>query len=256
MFMRSAIAGFFFLVQAGAAQTNFEVASVKLSAPGQNRGNLFQGGPGTPDPGRFTVTNGVLMTVLSRAFGVQFDQLSAPDWVGAVRIDIAATVPAGTTKDQLNLMLQNLLTERFHMTYHTGKREFPVYNLTVGKNGPKLKASAGEPAGPGVRINASCQGDHMLANGRDAAGVAQALQSAVGARVVDQTGLTGRYDFDLYFGVDRSGRTTVMNCKDIPLDAPGVFEAVDKQLGLKLEKNSAMLDLVVIDQLDKAPTDN
>src|ERR1700733_6939459 len=99
MFMRSAILGLFLFGQTIHAQVSFEVASVKLAAPGQNMGNLYQGGPGTADPGRFTVTNAVLETVLMRAFGIQRDQLTSPDWVNTVRLDIAATVPAGATKD-------------------------------------------------------------------------------------------------------------------------------------------------------------
>lgn len=256
MLMRSALAGFFCFVQIGTAQVSFEVASVKLASPGQDRGNLYQGGPGSADPGRFTASNVVLGGLLMRAFGVQADQLTRPDWVNTVRLDIVATVPAGASKDQLNLMLQNLLADRFHMTYHTGKKEFPAYNLTIAKDGPKLKPSEGKSTGIGMRINASCTGDHLIVNNRDAAGVAQALQSAAGARVVDKTGLTGTYDFDLYFGVDHSGPNSVMRCNDVPLDAPGVLEAVEKQLGLKLEKTSAMLDVIVIDHLDKAPTDN
>jgi uncharacterized protein (TIGR03435 family) len=256
MFMRSAILGLFLFGQAIPAQVSFEVVSVKLAAPGQNMGNLYQGGPGSTDPGRFTATNVVLGGLLMRAFGVQADQLTRPDWVNAVRLDIAATVPAGAAKDQLNLMLQNLLAERFHMTYHTGKKEFPAYNLTVAKDGPRLKPSEGKSTGVGMRINASCTGDHLIVKNRDAAGVAQALQSAAGARVVDKTGLTGTYDFDLYFGVDHSGPNSLMRCNDAPLDAPGVFEAVENQLGLKLEKTSAMLEVIVIDHLDRTPTDN
>jgi uncharacterized protein (TIGR03435 family) len=172
-----------------------------------------------------------------------------------VRLDVAATIPAGATKDQLNIMLQSLLAERFHMTYNAGKKEFPAFNLTIAKHGPKLKPSEGKP-GPAVRINASCTGDHVIANNRDSAGIAGALQNAAGARVIDKTGLTGSYDFDLYVGIDHSGPNSPMRCNDVPLDAPGVLEAVEKQLGLKLEKTSVMLDTIVIDHLDKAPVDN
>jgi uncharacterized protein (TIGR03435 family) len=253
--MRCAVLSLFLFGQTIHAQASFEVASVRLSPPGQNMGNLYQGGPGTADPGRFTATNVVLGGLLVRAFGVQRDQLTGPDWVNAVRLDVAATVPNGATKDQLNQMLQGLLTERLHMTYHTGKKEFPAFNLTIAKNGPKLKPSEGKP-GPAVRTNASCTGDHIIANNRDAAGIAQALQGAAGARVIDKTGLTGSYDFDLYVGIDHSGANSLMRCNDVPLDAPGPVEAVEKQLGLKLEKTSATLDVIVIDHLDKVPSEN
>ena len=253
--MRSAILGVLLFGQTVPAQVSFEVASVKLSAPGQNMGNLYQGGPGTADPTRFTATNVVLGGLLMRAFGVQRDQLTSPDWVNTVRVDIAATVPAGASKDQFNLMLQELLAERFHMTFHAGRKEFPAFNMTVAKNGSKLKPSDGKP-GAGLRINASCAGDHMLASNRDSAGIAAALQNAVAARVIDHTGLSGAYDFDLYFGLDRSGGGGMVNCKDVPMDAPAPVEAVEKQLGLRLEKTVVMLDVYVIDSLDKAPSPN
>jgi uncharacterized protein (TIGR03435 family) len=241
MFMRASILSFFLFGQITNAQVSFEVALVKLAAPGQNIGNIYQGGPGTADPGRFMASNVALQGLLMHAFGVKTDQISSPDWTRMVRLDIAAKVPEGTTKEQLNLMLQNLLAERFHLAYHTLKKEFLAYHLTVAKNGPKLKPSGLASSGPGMRINASCQGDHLTANGRDAAGVAQALESAVGARVVDKTGLTGTYDVELYFGIDRSGGGGVMNCQGVALDAPTALEAIEKQLGLKLEKTSAML---------------
>ncbi len=237
----------------------FEVVSVRPAAPGVRIGNLLQGGPGTPDPARFTGTNVMFSTLVLRAFGIQNDQLNAPDWINStdLRFDIGATVPAGATKEQLGVMLQNMLIDRFHLVYHRTQKEFPVYSLVVGPNGPKLRAAAPQSRPmPGMRIMASCQGDRMTANGRDSAGIAQALQSAVGARVVDKTGLSGTYDIELYFGVDRSLGGGPMNCTGKSLDAPPVLEAVQKQLGLKLEKGSAMLDVIVIEHLDKAPVEN
>src|ERR1700683_1130921 len=103
IFVRSAMLGLFLFGQPVPAQVSFEVASVKLAAPGQNMGTLYQGGPGTADPGRFTATNVVLGGLLMRAFGVQADQLTRPDWANTVRLDIAATVPAGAPKDPRNL---------------------------------------------------------------------------------------------------------------------------------------------------------
>ncbi len=237
----------------------FDVVSVRPAAPGARIGNLMQGGPGTPDPSRFTGTNVMLSTILLNAFGIRSDQLNAPGWVSSpgLRFDIAATVPAGATKDQLGTMLQNMLIDRFHLAYHRMPKEFPVYTLTVAPNGPKLKPAAPQTRPtPGMRIMASCEGDRMTANGRDAAGIAQALQSAVGARVVDKTSLTGTYDIELYFGVDRSLCGGPMNCTGKSLDAPPVFEAVQKQLGLKLEKGSAMFDAIVIEHLDKMPVED
>jgi len=231
---------------------------VKRSDPGGRFGNLMRGGPGTDDPERFTGTNAILSLIVLNAFGVQNDQLNIPEWAKSndMRFDIAAKVPAGATKEQLKEMLQNLLEERFHLAYHRTQKEFPVYSLVVAPNGPKLKAAVPQSTPQGMGIMASCGGDRLKAPGRNAAGVAQALQSAVGARVVDKTGLTGTYDVELYFGVDRSVGGGIMNCEGKSLDAPGVFEAVQQQLGLKLEKGSTLLEVIVVDHLDKTPVEN
>lgn len=242
---------------AQSAADRFEVASIRPSAPGGRIGNVLQGGPGTPDPTRYTGTNVMLSRLLLEAFGIQNDQLNAPEWTSSteLRFDLAATVPPSATKEQLPVMLQNLLIDRFHLSFHRTQKQFPVYDLVIAPGGSKLKAAAPQSGGAGVRIMASCEGDRMTVKGRDAAGVAQALQSAAGARVVDKTGLTGTYDFELYFGVDRS-TGHLMNCEGKFLDAPNVVEAVQKQLGLKLEKGSGIFDVIVVDHLDRAPVEN
>lgn len=252
--MRLAIAALVFSTVVFAQ--SFDAASVRLAAPDQPRGNLYQGGPGTADPTRFTATNANLQGVIERAFDIQRDQLTAPDWSLEVRVDIAATVPADATKEQFNLMLQHLLAERFHMTYHTAMKEAPAYKMTVAASGFKLKPSTGEiPRGPGARTMASCAGDRLTAYRRTAADIAQLLRGVAGARVIDQTGLAGTYDVELYYAADHSA-TRGMNCADKLPDAPPPLEAIEKQLGLKLEKTRMMLDIVVIDHLDRAPTDN
>jgi uncharacterized protein (TIGR03435 family) len=237
--------------------SHFEVASVKPADPNARIGNLIKGGPGTADPERLTGTNVMLSRVVIEAFGIESDQLEGPDWFKStqLRFEIAANVPAGATREQFRQMLQNLLIERFHLVFHRTQKDFPVYTLVIGPNGPKLKPAVAQSP-PGIRIMASCQGDRLTANGRDAAGVAQALRSAVGARVVDKTGLTGTYDVELYFGIDRSDGDGMMNCRGKSLDAPLVFEAVQKQLGLKLEKGTGRFEVLVVDHIDKAPAEN
>lgn len=240
------------LAAAGFAQS-FEVASVKPAAPNATFGNLFRGGPGTDDPGRLTGTNVTMMVLLTHAFGVAPDQLTLAEPAGTVRVDIQATLPAGATKEQVNVMLQNLLAERFHMTYHKISKEFPAYNLTVAKGRPKLKPTDGGPSGAPVSVQASCSGDHVITHNKDVAGVAAALGNAAGARVIDKTGLAGNYDVDLYVGIDHSNNG-MMRCNGQLPDAPGPIEAVEKQLGLKLEKTSIQLDVIIIDHLDRSPS--
>jgi uncharacterized protein (TIGR03435 family) len=147
------------LAQTTADKLTFEVASVKPAAPptpGQFMVGM-RGGPGTPDPGQVTFTNVTQRMLLARAYGVQDYQISGPGWLESERYDIVAKVPKGATKEQFQVMIQNLLAERFKLTLHRETKDLPQYTLVVAKNGPKLKeapppaadvAAAKDGAGP------------------------------------------------------------------------------------------------------------
>ena len=121
----------------------------------------------------------MLSRLLLEALGIQNDQLNAPEWTSSteLRFDLAATMPRGATKDQLHLLLQNVMIDRFHLSFHRTQKQFPVYDMVIAPGGPKLKPAAPQAGGAGVRIMAPCEGDRMTAEGRDATGVAQALES-------------------------------------------------------------------------------
>lgn len=133
------------------AQTNetFEVASVRVSPPQPPPPGAsapfprMAGGPGTKDPEHLRYSNVSMFRLLGTLFRVQADQLVGPDWIkkedGQLLFDIMANVPAGATRDQTNLMMQNLLKERFHLEFHREERNFDVYELVVSKSGHKLK---------------------------------------------------------------------------------------------------------------------
>ena len=132
--------------QSTEALPSFEVASVKVAEPPKPdaQGRLFvmrgcRGGPGTSDPGTLTCDNTPLKQLLVRAYDLKNYQVEGPAWLDTDGYDIVAKVPSGTTKEQFNLMLQSLLAERFKVTAHRETKTLPVYALTVGKNGPKLK---------------------------------------------------------------------------------------------------------------------
>jgi uncharacterized protein (TIGR03435 family) len=146
----------FFTACAAAAQTtpatpSFEVATVKPAAPPSTTmamGGMkiamrmgTRGGPGTSDPGQITYSGMSMKSLLVAAYGVKTYQVSGPSWMDSERFDIVAKVPPGATKDDVKLMLQNLLAERFKLTLHREKKELPMYALMVAKNGPKLKES-------------------------------------------------------------------------------------------------------------------
>jgi len=261
--------------------THFEVASVRPAAPftdvppGAVAAPQVKGGVGTSDPGQITYRGIWLTGLITTAYGLRSFQLSGPAWLGDQRYDIAAKIPPGTTKEQFNVMLQNLLSERFNLSFHRESKTFPVYALTVGKNGPKLKSSeAAEPPPPRTLIGRTDEkGFPSLppgysgvvgrpANGRmylagQRAGLAKLIAmidnqaAGVDHPIVDETGLTGEYDFKLEFEYQRPG---VLGDPSDPV--PTVFAVLERELGLKLESKRVPFDVLVVDRLDKVPTAN
>ena len=270
----------------------FEVASVRPSGPAEpGRGGAARFG--TSDPGQITFRGTPLIEILRTAYGVDFDQISGPAWLYDERYDIVAKLPPGTTQEQSNMMLQNLLVERFMMTLHHAAKDFPAYELTVAKGGPKLKETAGtqaKPAQPGdaprnfktdpngfpevpegtsgmrasmnngvTRATFRAQPISML-TGQLAATfgtIAGANRFAMG-RLVDNTGLTGKYDFTLEFaGRLGPGGITLSPSVDAASDpAPDIFQALEKQLGLRLAKSTVSKDTLIVDHIEKTPTEN
>jgi uncharacterized protein (TIGR03435 family) len=212
------------------AKPEFEVASVKPS----NSGRLgpLAGGPGTEDPTRIAVVGITLARLIYIAYDVPFDQISGPAWLQQEFYDIAAKVPPDATKDQVKLMWQSLLADRFGLVLHREPKEFPVYDLTVVKGGAKLKPTAypdakqakpgdfpsppvldanGYPVIPagisGVQGTPGGGVSHTTFQAQPISGIVTRIQVYFGsitgpntwapARVVDKTGLTGLYDFKL-----------------------------------------------------------
>jgi uncharacterized protein (TIGR03435 family) len=244
--------------------------------------------------------------LLGEAWGVEADRIEAPKWArdltGPTFYTITATMPAGTTKQQFQAMLQNLLAERFHMVAHHETRNFPGYDLVIAKRGPKLNPST--PAAQNADSGPRTFGEHRLLNLPPGPGVtgtsgkgfqwvkyqeqpmeklASDLSSlirrargddygAVTPRVRDMTGLTGRYDFTLGFScLSCLGAAAMMGrfsgvaarggeppaSADLDSGLPDLFSALEKQLGLRLVKAKEVpVDVIVIDHLEKIPTEN
>ncbi len=132
-----------------APKLEFEVATIKPSPPpdpGKGITVGCKGGPGQSDPEMFRCQNMSPMNFISRAFGLSYYLITAPDWLRSDKFDVTAKVPTGTTKEQFNIMLQNMLIDRFRLVTHRESKEVPKYDLVVAKNGPKLKESVDEPA--------------------------------------------------------------------------------------------------------------
>jgi hypothetical protein len=131
-------------------ELEFEVASVRpaLQPPPQGTPRGISGGPGTPDPTRATFTYVPLHDLLGWAYGLQFDEISGPSFLTTEYYNIVAKVPEGATRQQFNVMLQNLLVDRFNMTVHFEERDFTAYEMTVAKGGLKMKEFAIDPKAP------------------------------------------------------------------------------------------------------------
>jgi len=178
-------------------------------------------------------------------------------------------------------MMQSLLQDRFKMVVHTEKKVLPAYALTEAKDGFKLKPVAEEPppaaanpGGPGGgRGMMKIMGrGHFEAKGVAISNFADMLLNWVGRPVVDTTGIKGLYDFTLDFTPDENsllgqrmmaeGRSLVggpefrPEVKEGSAEAPSIFAALQEKLGLKLEARKEPVDIVVIDRVEKVPTEN
>jgi uncharacterized protein (TIGR03435 family) len=171
----------------------------------------------------------------------------ASEWINVEeRYDIVAKAEGPATNEQMKPMLQTLLTERFQMQVHRKKRELPVYVLLPGKSPAKVKIAApgGEP-----RLAGSASSSFLS---QPISRFTFMLTRRMGAPVLDMTGLTGIYDFT----VDISGLGFNGNPSANPNPGPSIFTAVEENLGLKLEARKAPIDVLVIDHVEKVPTEN
>jgi uncharacterized protein (TIGR03435 family) len=237
------------------AQPSFEVATIKPSKPDQP-GKYFS------VRGRnFTTGNTTLVDMLSFAYGVHKKQIiGLPEWADTDKFDLAGEpdAPGAPSLKQWNSMMQKLLAERFKLTFHHDKKELSVYAITVAKTGSRLTPSQGDPNGlPGNFFRGL--GDMVNVNStlQDFAGVMQA--AVLDRPVVDQTGLTGRFDFMLKWTPDES-QFSGMGVKVPPpsdkADAPpSLYTAIQEQLGLKLDPVKAPVDVMVVDHVEK-PSEN
>jgi uncharacterized protein (TIGR03435 family) len=236
------------------AQPGVEVATIK---PNERDGATMQV---LTFRGRNLITvNSSLADLMMFAYSVQMKQIiGAPDWIEKDRYDINATpdVEGTPTADQVRIMIRKLLADRFQLKFHHDKREMSAFVLTIGKDGPKLKPSQPNGNLHGIGVQPARTGAMMFANNAPIPAFTSFLQSLVLDRpVVDQTGLTGRYDLTVTFTPDDS----LFNGHSLgfpkPADgvepAPGLFEAIQEQLGLRLTAEKTQVDVLAIDHVEK-----
>ncbi len=226
---------------------SFEVASIKphpepitFSADAMARGS------------RVTATASTLLDLITDAYGVRYDQISGgPGWIKSDHYDLAAKAEGEgpITKDQLRQMLQSLLADRFQLKIHRETRETPVYDLVVAKNGPKLKQVSPDADGRMGGVIANSSGMHLTQSKGTMEQLAHWLSgNGAGRPVFDKTGLTGFYAYTLdWVRADR--------IPDSDSNVPSIFNAVQEQLGLKLESAKGPIKVIIVDRAEK-PSEN
>jgi uncharacterized protein (TIGR03435 family) len=280
-----------------AAKSQFDAVSLKPAGPFTPGRNPFgtSGGPGSSDPGRFTMARAALSSLISRAYGLASDELKGPAWTTDAMnsgFSVMATMPASTTQEQFCGMLRNLLTERFHLVFHLEKQSRPGYELTVLPGGPKFKEFVPEPAadnGPvrgvddrgfpllppsrlvGAAIMLNRTGLSKISFRNSMAVFARSLGADINrsngveggpgvplARVVDKTGLAGIYDIRYEFaGTPVMAPGATQSAPDLAEAGPNIFSAVQQELGLKLTKGAdVQVNAMIIDHIDQKPTEN
>jgi uncharacterized protein (TIGR03435 family) len=242
------------------AQT-FEVATMKLHPPGSPEGTATTqtGGPGTGDPTRVTIINRTLHRLLIESYGLVGYQLKDPPDLDQVRYDVVAKVPPGATAQEVRVMMQNLLIERLQLKIRHEHQVVPVYALLIGKRGPKFKPSSEpiDPANQGMSRSSTGAGLVKLAAvGQTIPQLVSALFQQTDHPIMDMTGLSGKYDYTLTFVSRRSNELSAMSPDARVADAPTIFQAVQDQLGLKLEARKMPVDLVIVDSGHKIPVEN
>jgi|SRR5579871_323763 len=238
-----------------AAPARFDVADVRVSPHVTNpymRGGVLRGG-------RLDIRTASMLDLIRAAYGVDAEKIQGgPSWLDTDRFDIIAKAPVDTPPDTFKAMLQNLLTDRFQLKIRNDAKAMPVFALSLGKGKPKLKETDGsgdkgcrgvpQDTAPGAPSYA-----RVACRNRTMEEFAQDLHNMAGAYldkpVIDQTGLKGAWDFDLKW----TGRGQL--AQQGP-DGISIFDAVEKQLGLKLAPDKQAVPVLVVESVNQKPTPN
>ena len=235
--MKRAIASLIFAATA-AAQTSFEVASIKPSLSGDGNDSF-----NTTD-GSVTMRNVSLRMIIQDAYDLKRFTLTAPDWLDSLRFDITAKVGGNVKQEEMRLMLQSLLAERFQLKAHRESKEMSAYALLPAKSGFKLKPAEGN--GSSVSSSSGAGKAKVTCKHVSMSRLADFLSGRVDHPVVDQSGISDAYDFTLEWSPDQ-------NVEDA---GPSIFTAVSEQLGLRLEPRKLPVSILVVDSVSKTPTEN
>jgi uncharacterized protein (TIGR03435 family) len=230
------------------APLSFDVAIVKPAQPG-GRGGIIRQMPGNQ---RYVANNVPLRLIMTVAYSVTDRQISGgPSWVDTEPFDIDAKAASPHTSDELHVMLQHLIEERFQLRIRHDTKELPVYELAVDKNGARLPVH--DPADldhpPMGGTAGGMKGTNVTMNY-----FAFSLSRMLDRSVIDKTDLPARYDVSLEFS--REGIGIKQGVADPSVaEGPSIFTALKEQLGLKLVPAKGPVDFLVIEHAEK-PSDN
>lgn len=243
---------------ATAASKTFEVATVKLNPSGAPGWRL-----GPPGRGSISIDNLQLKKIIASSFRIQDSMVFGPSWLDDTRYDIVGKRPDSTVANpEVWEMMRSLLAERFQMKYHIESREQSIWALVVAKNGPKLKNPENGRCAEAIKAAQTCGDIQFL---RFGVGIYNmpigALVGAMGRTlqdrpIVDKTGLAGKYDAAVTWMPDGMRPEQLEGItKDQRPDDISLFDALEKQAGLKLEAQKSAIQVVVIDSIEK-PSEN
>lgn len=244
------------IIASGTSAPAFEAADVHVSAKSRMPSMAAGGLRGT----RYLVRQATMVDLISLAYDIDNDKiLAGPKWLDTDRFDVSARAPSGSTPEQVKLMLQTLLAERFSLKFHKDSKELPGFVLSTGSGKPKMKPAA-DASAPWT-----CQGQpqtappspdtipqqvvdcHSMSMDDFARIVGQIANNS--GNGLNKTGLDGKWDFTIKW-------TPPALLARAGADGISIFDAVDKQLGLKLEAGKVPQPVIFVDSVNEAPTPN
>ena len=270
--------------QAPEPKVEFEVASVRPFSIAQD-GPITLGA--TIDRAQVRLVGLTMRDLLGMAYRVKPFQLNGPDWIGTERYFINAKLPSGVSAEKLPEMVRALLNDRFGLRIHRDKKEMPVYALLVGKPPLKLTERVVDPNAPppetvqvtgtgsaqGIAVNMGNGSSYTFAGGKfsakkfNSSDIAAVLERFTERPMVDLTELKGTYDFEFVVTPEETQtlmiRAAIAAGVQLPPQALQLadnggnpLEGAVEQLGLKLDSRRMPIEIIIIDQIQKTPTDN
>ena len=216
-----------------AAQTEprFEVASLKASPTDAGGTTVYN-----PTPERFAADNITTRTLIALAWDVRVFQVSGgPNWLDSQRYDIVAKPEGDPTDERLRRMVRTLLAERFQLQVHHASKEMPVFVLEIAKGGSKLTAPS-----PGDGPEMRGKNGHLTAKRVTAELLARILANELERPVLNRTGIDGSFDVDLEWTPEQNTDP-----------GPSIFTAIQEQLGLRLQSQRALVDVLIVDRIER-----